>query len=223
MILRFTLAAMGSLGVISACTTTPPPEPQGPPPESVIAQALADADPYRAEVRLSELLARTDINTLQRADALYHRASLRRLGADNRLGAVDDYTEMLTLAPDHAMADKAQLERDYAEDDLAALQASLQRMLNLPAWFDTAWVMGRHEEAAARYQRSGISPTEQQVYKLQARRFICGVDGAGGPVHRLGDERPDLDGLTWCQPLQLPDSDDVQLAEEEPVAAETGS
>ena len=100
MIRRIFPVALLSMSLMAACTTTPPPEPQGPPAELVIAEALGDSDPYRAEARLSTLLARTDIDTTQRADALYHRASLRRLGADNRLGAVDDYTEMLALAPE---------------------------------------------------------------------------------------------------------------------------
>ena len=223
MIQRFLPVALAGVAFISACTTTPPPEPQGPPPESVIAEALIEADPYRAEARLSTLLARTDITTQQRADALYHRAGLRRLGAENRLGAADDYTEMLALAPDHALSEKARLELDYTREDIASLQAGLQRIMNLPNWFESAWVLGRHEEAAARYQRSGISPTPTQVAKLRARGFICGAEGEGGPVHQLGDERTDLEGVTWCRSLLVSEQDNLLSASDETVAAETGS
>ncbi|HBX92405.1 MAG TPA: hypothetical protein DEG79_05905, partial [Hyphomonas sp.] len=43
--------------LLAACATAPEAADSGPPPETVIAQALADSNPYDAEAMLSELLA----------------------------------------------------------------------------------------------------------------------------------------------------------------------
>jgi hypothetical protein len=111
---------------------------------------------------------------------------------------------MLALAPEHPRAGQAEIELDLARSDLEALEPRLSYMLTLPQWFDVSWTLGERDAPAWRYQKAGISPDETQTQKLKDAGFICGPDGAGGPVQGAGDTRDWLDGLTWCNPLPEP-------------------
>jgi len=138
--------------LLAACATAPEAADTGPPPETVIAQALADSNPYDAEAMLSELLARNSLTAEQRVQALYHRGSLRRQAADNRLGAIEDFEALLKIAPDHALAANARTELDYVRTDVEQIKVSMNRFLTLAQWFDGTWTLGGHEEAVARYR-----------------------------------------------------------------------
>ncbi len=194
---RSFLAAL-MLAAAAACASAP--EPAIPFPDR-LAAAEASANAYQTDAALTALLADPSLTRDQRAEALYRRGSLRRLAADNRRGAVADLEAMLALAPDHPRAGQARIELDLARSDLAALEPRLGYMLTLSQWFDISWTLGEREVPALRYQRSGISPDEAQTQRLKDAGFICGPDGAGGPVQGAGDPRDWLDGLTWCNPL----------------------
>ncbi len=186
---------------VASCATEPA-GPVLPPFAEQFAAATAVENPYCRDTALTELLSRTDLSPADRAEALYERASLRRLDGNDRPGAVADYEALLVLAPAEDLAARAGVELVMTREDLAALQARLARLQSLPDWFSTTWSLGQRAAPALRYQKSGISPSERAVWDLQQAGFICDSTGEGGPVQGHGDHRDDLDGLTWC--LALP-------------------
>lgn len=189
-----------AVALLAACASTPVSD-SGLPPETVIAQALEDPNPYAAEASLTELLARESLSDAQRAEALFQRGSLRRQAADNRRGAIDDFKKMLKLAPEHSLATRTKVELDFVEKDVQAIEESMNRFLTLSQWFDGTWVLGNHTEAAARYQKSGLAPNAEQVQKLEAAGFICKTDKDDTRLHEYGEDRDDLEGLEWCEEL----------------------
>jgi hypothetical protein len=186
------------LTVMAACAT--PPEPAAPFPERLVA-AEAAGNPYEVDAALTVLLADPALAPADRAEAYYQRGSLRRLAGDDRRGAVADLQQVLTIMPTHPRAAQAKVELELTRSDLEALEPRLNYMLTLPQWFDVAWALGERDVPARRYQVSGISPTADQIRKLKDAGFVCGADGAGGPVQGAGEPREWLEGLTWCRPL----------------------
>ncbi|MAN46624.1 MAG: hypothetical protein CMF04_10580 [Hyphomonas sp.] len=191
-----TVAAAALL--LAACATAPEATDTGPPPETVIAQALVETNPYDAEQSLTNLLARPSLTDAQRAEALYHRGSLRRQGADDRRGAVEDFKAMLALAPDSPLAPNATAELEFATKDVAAIEASMNRFLTLAQWFDGTWVLGDHELAVERYKKSGLAPTPEQVKTLREAGYICQTGTSESPLKQFAGDRDDLDGMDWC-------------------------
>lgn len=187
--------------LLAACATAPDATDTGQPPETVIAQALSDSNPYEADARLSELLARKSLTSEQRIQALYHRGSLRRQSANNRRGAIKDFEALLKAAPDHALAANARTELDYVRSDVAQIEASMNRFLTLAQWFDGVWTLGDHEAAVERYRRSGLAPTPEQVETLKAAGYVCETGTSGARLHEFGSDRDDLAGLEWCEDL----------------------
>ena len=187
--------------LLAACATAPDPADSGPPPETIIAQALADSNAYEADAMLTELLARASLTKEQRVQALYHRGSLRRQAANDRLGAIEDFEALLALAPEHALAKNTRTELDYVRTDVESIKASMNRFLTLAQWFDGTWTLGDHDAAAARYRKSGLAPTPEQVETLIAAGYVCAAEDQDSMLHEYGDPRADLAGVEWCPEL----------------------
>ena len=198
--LRISLIAPAAILLVAACTTAPPVE-DGAPVAAAMASAEALPDPYQKDAAYSVILSRDGLSEEQRVRALFARASLRRQAGDNRRGAVADFEEMLALAPEHELAKNAAVELGYTRADITKIEGSMKRLLTLSDWFDKAWVLGDHDMAATRHQKSRLSPNPEQVQKLKTAGYICGNEGEGGPVYQLGDMRSDLTGLNWCRKL----------------------
>lgn len=211
--MRFYRSSLAALVLAAAAACATAPEPAIPFADRLAAAETA-GNPYEVDAALTALLGDPKLKPPERAELLYQRGSLRRLAGDDRRGAVADLEAMLALAPDHQRAGQAEIELDLARSDLEALQPRLGYMLTLSQWFDVSWTLGDREAPALRYQKSGISPDEAQTQRLKDAGFICGADGAGGPVQGAGDPRDWLEGLTWCNPLSEP----VE-AEAEPAGA----
>ncbi len=211
--MRFYRSSLAALVLAAAAACATAPEPAIPFADRLAAAETA-GNSYEVDAALTALLDDPKLKPPERAELLYQRGSLRRLAGDDRRGAVADLEAMLALAPDHQRAGQAEIELDLARSDLEALQPRLGYMLTLSQWFDVSWTLGDREAPALRYQKSGISPDEAQTQRLKDAGFICGADGAGGPVQGAGDPRDWLEGLTWCNPLSEP----VE-AEAEPAGA----
>ena len=205
--------AAAALAAAAACAT--PPDP-GPPFADRLAAAEAAGNPYQVDAALTDLLNDTKISPANRADALYVRGDLRRQAGDNRRGAVEDMERALALAPDDPRAEGTWANLESTREEMQDLERRLGFMLTLPQWFDVAWMLGERETPALRYQVAGLSPNAWQTRKLQDAGYICGADGAGGPVQGAGDLREWLEGLTWCKALPAPPG----AAEDAPVAAD---
>ena len=203
-------ATLFAMLLVAACETAPPaPHPTAPLPSAMtessfnasLASAKAYRNPFQAERQLSAILARGDLNTDMRARALYERGSLRRQGASNKQGAVKDFGDMLRLAPSHSWARNARIEQGYAQNYIRQLEQYRRtgRLQTIAAWFEDAWVMGEHDKAVARYQRSGLSPTAGQITQLTDAGYLCKGNGAGGKLYKFGPMRGDLQNVYWCR------------------------
>lgn len=190
------LCALILAALLAACATVP--AGMGPAFDTAMSHAKADPNPYAADASLSVLLSNASLSDDQRARALYARGSLRRQTGDDRRGAVRDFESMLALAPAHPLAPNAREELDFARKDVETIEAGLQRMLSLSRWFDSMWVLGDHETAAARYRASGLSPSAAEIARLAAAGYVCRDADGHLPVYTLGDMRPDLETLYWC-------------------------
>ena len=167
----------------AACETVPP-EPEIVEMsqagfDEVFTRAQSNPSPASVDKALSELLNRTDLSEMQRAEALYLRADKRWRGKFNAPGAASDYERFLQMRP-----------LDSKAADARRHQGS--------KWFDDKVIMGAFPEAAARYRRSGLTPTERQTYTLREGGYICSGGSAGQRVHKYGPTPSYAAGLVWC-------------------------
>lgn len=188
-----------------ACETTPTDTVPAAMTESSFNAALASAkayhNPYQAERQLSAILSRQDLTRDMRARALFERGSLRRQGAANMTGSIQDFDDMLRISSSHPLANNARIERGYAQEWIKQLEQFRRtgRLQTIAAWFDDAWRLGERDKAAARYRRSGLSPTAEQVTQLTQTGYLCKGSGAGGVLHKYGPPRSDLQTVFWCR------------------------
>lgn len=157
------------------------------------------------DAQLEDLLARTDLTDIQRAEALYLRASKRLDGRFNLPGAIEDFQTFIQLMPEDARVSAAERRLVFAGSEISAAQARLARLQNLPDWFDDKVLMGDFTDAAARYRTAGITPNEAQLYLMREGRFICTAEdsGAAEMVHKFGPPRDDVEGAVWCEDPSL--------------------
>lgn len=151
--------------------------------------------------QLSLLLARTDLATEQRADALYMRAE-RRLDARFDLpGAIEDFEAFLQVQLEDPRVSTADRRKIFAAAEIETAQRRLARLQNLPDWFDDKVLMGDFAVAAARYRTAGITPTEAQLYLLKEGGFVCVGNSNQNleAVHKYGTLREDAANAVWCE------------------------
>ena len=197
MTLRYVLPAL-ILG-FAACETTPPAPVTMEQTAFEEAYRLAEANlsPVSADEVLSDLLTTQVLSPAQRAELLYLRAEKRRAGKLNYPGAATDYEQFLNLLPEDARAASARSHLGALRAAIQSAQARLSRLQSIDDWFDDKVLLGNLPEAAARYQTSGLTPTERQVYTLREAGYICAT-GLGEPVNNFGGLPAYAQDLTWC-------------------------
>lgn len=187
----------------AACETVPPEpivvEMAQESFDEAMRRAAANPSPASVDRELSNLLARTDLTEDQRVDALYLRADKRWRGKFNVPGAVADYDQFLGLRPLDSRAADAKRHVGFARSEIRAAESRLRSLQNITNWFNDKVIMGRVTEAAQRYQRSGLTPTERQTYTLREAGYICAGGSAGKRVHNYGATPSYVSGLVWCQ------------------------
>ncbi len=190
--------------LLSACETAEiVTEPAiGPMSEAEFAGALQSAksepNPFDGERKLTSLVDNPGVNPEQRSRALYARATQRWKKTYDKVGAKADFEEYVRLYPAGAFTNNAKYEAGYVQAELRAAEGRLQTLQTLRAWFDDTWSLGRREEAASRYRRSGLTPEPHQVYALRAKGFLC--EGSGNlKVHHYGPLTPEIQNLYWCK------------------------
>ena len=163
-----------------------------------LSEAKADSAPFSGERKLTTLIDSDRVTPDQRARALYARASLRWKKTFDKTGAKSDFDEYVRLYPTAQFAESARVEAGYVQTEIRGAQSRLQTLQTLRDWFDDTWSLGKREEAAMRYYRSGLTPEPHQVYQLRAMGFLC--QGAGTKkVHNYGPITPDIRDLYWCK------------------------
>lgn len=192
-----------TLVFMAACATTPPPEMPVDAFEAAMTDAKANPSPASVDIVLSALLARDDLNQLQRSEILFVRAEKRQAGAFNLPGAVADLDAFLAARPEDLRVADAQRLRELANLSVEGATDRLSRLQNLRNWFDDKVALGALSEAAARYQASGLTPTAQQTYTLQEAGYVCSTteSEAADPLHTYGPEPDYATGLVWCEAL----------------------
>ncbi len=188
---------------LAACETTPPPPTEMDQATYAETMRRADANPSAVAVDrdLSALLARSDLSEDQQARIHLIRARKRWRGGYNKPGAVADFKAFLRLLPLDPEAARVRVEQGHVRTEIRQHEQRLVGLQTLPNWFDDKLAMGALDEAAARYRKSGLTPTDNQVYVLREAGFIC-ADGAGGsggePVHQHGTRPAYAANLVWC-------------------------
>ena len=197
--LHFLISAI--LCAVAACETVPPTMD----PvlfDSEMSRLESNPSPASADQALAQLLARTDLTDVQRADALYLRAEKRLAAKFDVPGAVQDLDAFLLLLPEDPRAATAGRHKVFAATEIENAQRRLAQLQNLPDWFDDKVLMGDLTAAAARYQASGLTPNEAQLYLLREGGFVCdGPDGT--PVHQHGDAPQYAQNAVWCSDPSL--------------------
>lgn len=166
--------------------------------DSVFTRAVRAASPVAADRDLTALLGRTDLSADQRARATYLRGTTRMFGGLNKPGAVQDFEAFLRLRPLDPRASEAKRHLAATRNQIRGHESRLRQLQPLSTWFDEKVAMGGLDEAASRYKRAGLTPTERQVYTLREGQFICVNTSGGQPVHRYGPIPSYASGLVWC-------------------------
>ncbi len=187
-----------SLG-LAACETVPA-EMDPLAFEASLASADANANPARRDADLSDLIARADLSDAQRATALYTRADARLNTKFNLPGALEDFDAFLAMAPEDARGATANRRKLFTGEEIEAAERRLAQLQNLPDWVDDKFLMGDVAAAAARYQRSGLTPNAGHFYLLQETGFICAPTDLEDavPVHQHGPEPEHVQSAVWC-------------------------
>lgn len=189
--------------VLAACETTPPPPTAMDTATYAETMRRAGANPSAVAVDrdLSVLLARSDLSEDQQARIHLLRARKRWRGGYNKPGALADFKAFLRLLPLDPEAAGARIEKGHVRTEIRGHQQRLAGLQTLSAWFDDKLAMGALDEAAVRYRKSGLTPTDNQVYVLREAGLICagGAGGSGGaPVHQHGTRPAYAANLVWC-------------------------
>jgi len=186
--------------VLSACETVPeaPSAMEQAGFEQVMARAASNPSPAAIDRDLTALLARTELSDDQKAKIYRLRGEKRWRGAFNKPGAIEDFDSFLAIRPADPEVANVRIERRSAQSDISGHQQRLRGLQTLPAWFNDKVAMGDIAEAAARYRKSGLTPTDRQVYTLREAGYICTNASGGEAIHRYGALPAYAASLVWC-------------------------
>ena len=186
---------LASLILVAACETVPPTlDPAI--FDSEIARVAANPSVVSGEASLTRLLARTDLTPEQRTEATFQRAEKRWNGKYDLPGAIADYDAFLTLAPEDPRVASIERDKVFAATEIENAQRRLAGLQNITDWFDDKVLMGDLDEGAARYKKSGLTPTDLHLYLLREAGFVC--DGEDNPVHLHGPRPDHAENASWC-------------------------
>ena len=202
---KATFAVALFAALFSACESGAPEAPPQPLTDvqfqRVFDAARSPDDVFQEDRNLTVILDRTDLTLDQRLRTLNYRAIGRSGAAENKNGAIDDYEEVLRLAPsDHPLVARVREELDYArqqkryiEDRLAgrARSDSRQRFLDLLA-------LGRHDEAAELMRQANLQPQPLYIEKLTKLGYLCEGPGYSGASYQWGSSSSGYHVVYWC-------------------------
>ena len=164
--------------------------------DSEIAQIAKNPSVVSAEAALTRLLARPDLTPEQRVEVTFQRAAKRWDGKYDLPGAVADFDAFAALAPEDARVSTVGRDKVFAATEIENAQRRLAGLQNITNWFNDKVLMGDLEEGAARYKKSGLTPTDPHLYLLREAGYIC--EGEDDPVHQYGDLPDYAKNASWC-------------------------
>ncbi len=166
--------------------------------EDVLKIAENHPNAYVGEAWISELLEEPSLTPKQHARILYARAQHRWKKSSNRIGAWQDFTRFTELYPDDIYANNAGIEAEYVQIEIGRIEARMAELQPLSLWFEDSWLLGKRDEAAGQYQRSGLVPEPHEVELLLAAGYVCseGRSQGSSDYQRVIPSDPNL---YWCQ------------------------
>ncbi len=190
--------SLGALSLLGACETIP--VQQGMELESFEAAIKRVQDnPSAAAVNrdLTRLLAQP-LTDDQKAQTYLLRAERRWKGNFDKPGAMTDLEAYLVLRPLDPGSEQVRTDQRMIQSEITRHEQQLSGLQTLPKWFDDKVALGAIDEAAARYKKSGLTPTDLQVYTLREAGFICTEAAGGDAIHKFGDVPAYAANLVWC-------------------------
>ena len=165
---------------------------------SALESAKADPNPFAGEQKLTALIESKAVDAEKRSRALYARGLHRWKKISDKAGAKADFDKYVELYPAGTFTTNATYESGYVQAEIDAAQARLRTLQTLRAWFDDTWALGKRDEAAARYRRSGLTPEPHQLYALRSTGYVC--EGSGNlKLHNYGPLTREIQDLYWCK------------------------
>lgn len=164
--------------------------------DTEIEQIAKNPSVVSAEAALTRLLARPDLTPEQRVEVTYQRAAKRWDGKYDLPGAIADFDSFLALAPEDARVSTVGRDKVFAASEIENAQRRLAGLQNITDWFDDKMMMGDLDEGAARYKKSGLTPTDLHLYMMREAGYIC--DGDEDPVHQHGQLPDYAKNASWC-------------------------
>ena len=164
--------------------------------ETEIQKIAENPSVVSSEAALTRLLARPDLTPEQRVEATYQRAAKRWDGKYDLPGAIADFDAFVALAPEDVRVSTVARDKVFASTEIENAQRRLAGLQNITGWFDDKVMMGDLDEGAARYKKSGLTPTDPHLYMLREAGYIC--EGEEDPVHQYGDLPDYAKNASWC-------------------------
>lgn len=165
--------------------------------QKVLKEADSHANVYAGEAMLTQLLNDPSLTPKQHARVLYARAQHRWKKSSDKVGAFEDFTRFTELYPEDRYANNAGIEAGYVSDEIVIIEARMEELQTLSAWFEDAWVLGMRGDAAVRYKRSGLEPEPGEITRFQQTGYICEMgEGESGKGYR--PVTPQMPNLYWC-------------------------
>ncbi len=199
----FRLAALAGVALISlvACASAPEPAPNEvvqpaasapvevsdvPTPFALAMQTadtLSQAGNEQAAIdRLTQLLGNPALSEAERADTLLARAKLRYGAGNDVFGAIEDFDEMLALAPQHPDAVEADEMRSIARGEATSLNFALQNgNLSRTETFETLFRLGYHQEALDQMLEHDLTPDNDYLIDFYQMGYLCEGTDLTGP------------------------------------------
>jgi hypothetical protein len=188
---------------LGACTGTPIATPPLSDAEfqNVFEAARDSSNAFQEDHNLTEILARTDLSLEQRLKALNFRAIGRSTTGENKNGAIEDYEEVLRLAPpDYPSLARVREDLDYVRQQKRYIEDRLngRARTDNSQRFQDLLSLGRHEEAVAFMRQSSLKPHAVYIEKLAKLGYLCEGPGYSGQSYQWGASDTGLHTVYWC-------------------------
>jgi len=214
--IRITLASASLLGLAACATDTGPapaapvvdPAPSAGAPAELSEFALAmdtvdslveGGNEQAAIDRLTQLAGQPGLSDTELATTLFRRGEIRHGDGNDVYGAISDFDEMLSLAPDHPAAERAIQLRDGARGEATSLNFQLETgELSRAERFNALFRLGEHQRALDLMLETGLTPDNAHLLDLYQMGYLCEGAEFTGPAYRVEEPDGTVRELRYC-------------------------